>query len=234
MQPSEVTLSGFPASASAEPLPVQSLAQLVAVLELQRHQPVISLRQALEQMGYVDAATLDRIQAENPDILRNQSAELVRRMLLTADDLEHALARMGGMPEVDALRFSVPPEAFQVLRVREARLNEVVPLGAAEDRFFVASYTPTDEALRRRLCELTGRSVSLVWASRTAIRTRLELQERAGATVAANARNLPPLSMPAYGRGVAMPGAVDESDIELLVSQALIEIAAGQEHEESA
>ena len=81
MQLSEVTLSGFPASASSEPLPVQSLAQLLAVRELQRHQPVISLRQALEQMGYVDAATLDRIQAENPDYLRSQSAELVRRML---------------------------------------------------------------------------------------------------------------------------------------------------------
>ena len=133
MQPSEVTLSGFPASASAEPLPVQSLAQLVAVLELQRHQPVISLRQALEQLDYIDAATLDRIQAETPEQLRNQSGELVRRMLLTADDLEHALARMGGIPEVDTVRFSVPPEAFQVLRVREARLNEVVPLGAVFD-----------------------------------------------------------------------------------------------------
>ena len=234
MQPSEVTLSGFPASASAEPLPVQSLAQLVAVLELQRHQPVISLRQALEQLGYIDAATLDRIQAENPDYLRNQSGELVRRMLLTADDLEHALARMGGIPEVDTVRFAVPPEAFQVLRVREARLNEVVPLGAAENRFFVASYTPTDEVLRRRLCELTGRSVSLVWAPRSAIRTRLELQERAGASAVSSTRELPPLNMPAYGRGVAMPGGTGESDIELLVSQAMIEIAAGQEHEESA
>ena len=69
MQPSEVTLSGFPASASAEPLPVQSMAQLVAVLELQRHHPVISLRQALEQMGYVNGATLDRIQAEDAEYL---------------------------------------------------------------------------------------------------------------------------------------------------------------------
>ena len=131
MQLSEVTLSGFPASASSEPLPVQSLAQLLAVRELQRHQPVISLRQALEQMGYVDAATLDRIQAENPDYLRSQSAELVRRMLLTTDDLEHALARMAGIPEVDTVRFAILPEAFQALRVREARLNGVVPLGMA-------------------------------------------------------------------------------------------------------
>ena len=99
MQPSEVTLSGFPASASAEPLPVQSMAQLVAVLELQRHHPVISLRQALEQMGYVNAATLDRIQAEDAEYLRSQSGELVRRMLLTAEDLEHALARMQNGPD---------------------------------------------------------------------------------------------------------------------------------------
>jgi type II secretory ATPase GspE/PulE/Tfp pilus assembly ATPase PilB-like protein len=234
MQPSEVTLSGFPASASAEPLPVQSMAQLVAVLELQRHHPVISLRQALEQMGYVNAATLDRIQAEDAEYLRSQSGELVRRMLLTAEDLEHALARMAGIPEVDTVRFAVPPDAFQVLRVREARLNDVVPLGAAEDRFFIASYTPTDESLRRRLCELTGRSVSLVWASRAAIRSRLDLQESAGAAAAANARNLPPLSMPGYARGATGPAATGEADIELLVSQALIEIASGQEHEEAA
>ena len=51
MQLSEVTLSGFPASASSEPLPVQSLAQLLAVRELQRHQPVISLRQALDYLN---------------------------------------------------------------------------------------------------------------------------------------------------------------------------------------
>ena len=155
-------------------------------------------------------------------------------MLLTAEDLEHALARMAGIPEVDTVRFAVPPDAFQVLRVREARLNDVVPLGAAEDRFFIASYTPTDESLRRRLCELTGRSVSLVWASRAAIRSRLDLQESAGAAGAANARNLPPLSMPGYARGATGPAATGEADIELLVSQALIEIASGQEHEEAA
>jgi len=227
MSPSDFTASVFPSSGFQEPVPVQTLAQLLAVMELQRHQPVISLRQALEQMHFVDAATLDRLQAEDPDLLRNKSAELVRRMLLAPDDLEHALARMAGMPDVDPIRFAVPPEAFQALRTRDARLNEVVPLGMAEDRFFVASCTPTDEALRRRLCELTGRSVSLVWASRTSIQTRLDLQESAGA---APGRALPSLSMPA----AVAAGNAGASDIELLVSQALIEIASGQEHEEAA
>jgi type II secretory ATPase GspE/PulE/Tfp pilus assembly ATPase PilB-like protein len=231
MQLSEVTLSGFPASASSEPLPVQSLAQLLAVRELQRHQPVISLRQALEQMGYVDAATLDRIQAENPDYLRSQSAELVRRMLLTTDDLEHALARMAGIPEVDTVRFAILPEAFQALRVRDARLNGVVPLGMAEDRFFVASCTPTDEEVRRHLCELTGRSVTLVWASRASIQARLDLQESVGA---AGGRSLPPLAMPAHPVGAGASAKAHGADIETLVSQALIEMSEGQEHEEAA
>ena len=228
MQLSEVTLSGFPAGASAEPLPVQSLAQLLAVRELQRHQPVINLRQALEQMGYVDAKMLDRLQAEDPDLLRSKSFELVRRMLLTPDDLDHALARMAGIPEVDTVRFAVSPEAFQALRVREARLNGVVPLGMAEDRFFVASCTPTDEDVRRHLCELTGRSVTLVWASRASIQARLDLQESVGA---AAGRSLPPLAMPAHA---AAPAKAADGDIELLVSQALIEMSAGQEHEEAA
>ena len=109
---------GFSGQCSAEPLPVQSLAQLVVVLELQRHQPVISPAPGAGATGLHRCRDPDRIQAENPDYLRNQSGELVRRMLLTADDLEHALARMGGIPEVDTVRFAVPPEAFQAARAR--------------------------------------------------------------------------------------------------------------------
>jgi hypothetical protein len=101
---------------------------------------------------------------------------------------------MAGIAEVDTVRFAVSPEALQALRVREARLNDVMPLGMAEDRFFVASCTPTDEDLRRHLCDLTGRSVSLVWASRASIQARLDQQESVGAAVG---RTLPPLAMPA-------------------------------------
>ncbi len=211
--------------------PVQSLAQLLAVMELRRHEPVISLRQALEQMHLLDAATLDALQAEDPGLLRSKSRELVGRLVITEDDLEHALARVAGLVEVDAVRFDVPPEAFQVLHVREARLHEVVPLGEAEDRFFVASSNPTDETLRRQLCDLTGHNVSLVWASREAIELRLDLQESAGASAP---RGMAPAHPGAHSLPPATGSRSDAQDIELLVSQALIEISAGQEHEEAA
>ncbi len=211
--------------------PVQSLAQLLAVMELRRHEPVISLRQALEQMHLLDAATLDALQAEDPGLLRSKSRELVGRLVITEDDLERSLARVAGLVEVDAVRFDVPPEAFQVLHVREARLHEVVPLGEAEDRFFVASSNPTDETLRRQLCNLTGRAISLVWASREAIELRLDLQESAGASAP---RGVPPAHPGAHALQPATGSRSDAQDIELLVSQALIEISAGQEHEEAA
>ena len=132
MQLSQVTLSGFPASASSEPLPVQSLAQLLAVRELQRHQPVISLRQALEQMGYVDAATLDRIQAENPDYLRSQSAELVRRMLLTTDDLEHAHRRNTNHVYVSGLPSRSEDIVLIHLPARDVGLERAFDVGFAQ------------------------------------------------------------------------------------------------------
>jgi type II secretory ATPase GspE/PulE/Tfp pilus assembly ATPase PilB-like protein len=99
----------------------------------------------------------------------------------------------------------------------------------AEDRFFVASCTPTDEEVRRHLCELTGRSVTLVWASRASIQARLDLQESVGA---AGGRSLPPLAMPAHPVGAS--AKAHGADIETLVSQALIEMSEGQEHEEAA
>ena len=132
---------------------------------------------------------------------------------------------LAGLVEVDPVRFEVPPEAFQVLHIREARLHAVVPLGEAQDRFFVASCNPTDEDLRRQLCNLTGHSVSLVWASRAAIQLRLDLQESAGAA---------PPPGPVQAVQPAAGGRPDSQAIEMLVSQALIEISAGQEHEEAA
>ena len=119
--------------------------------------------------------------------MRSRSADLVRRGLLRADDLNHALARVAGLAEVDVVRFDVSPEALETLGLRQARLHEVMPLGMAQEKLFAASSTPTDENLRRQMGHLDGHSVSLVWASREAILTRLDLQESATALASKNA-----------------------------------------------
>ena len=211
--------------------PVQSVAQLLSVMEFQRHQPIASLRQVLGQMRLVDGATLDALQDEDPNLLRSRSADLVRRALLRAEDLNHALARVAGLAEVDVVRFDVSPEALEGLGLRHARLHQVMPLGMAQEKLFVASSTPTDENLRRRMGHLTGHSVSLVWASREAILTRLDLQESATALASKSAPPPPAHALAPGGRDAG--GKPAPRDMEMLVSQALVEISAGVDHEEA-
>ena len=122
--------------------------------------------------------TLDEVMAEDPDLLRSRSRELVDRLLLTDDELQRALARVAGVVEVEVLGFEVERDAFTVLPLRAAHGFHVVPLGMANEQFFVASCTPTDDGLHRQLCTQTGHTVRLVWASREAIERRLEVQDR--------------------------------------------------------
>ena len=122
----------------------------------------------------------DDLMAEDPDLLRSRSPELVTRMLLTDDELQRALARVAGVVEVEVLGFEVERKVFDVLPLRVAHGLHVVPLGMAEEHFYVASCTPTNDGLQRELCSQTGHTVRLVWASREAIERRLEVQDRVG------------------------------------------------------
>jgi len=213
---------------SAQPQPLQTLDQLTAEMDRLRRAPVISLRDALAQLHLLSDEQLDALQAEDPQLLRSRSGDLVQRVLLTDEELHHALARTAGLPEVDVVRFAVPAEAFQSLPLRESRLHEVVPLGLANDQFFVASCAPTSDALHNQLCVLTGHRLTLVWADRKSILTRLSLQENAGP--AASRPVLKPLQMNPLDPG----GKSTVPDIELLVSQALVEMSANPEQEHAA
>ena len=215
----------------ALPAPAQNLEELISAMDRLRHEPVINLRQALEQLDVLTPETLDALQAEDPQLLRSRSGELVERVMISDDELHHALARMAGLPEVDVVRFAVPLEAFQALPVREARQHDVVPLGMAQDQFFVASCAPTSDALHSQLCVLTGHRVTQVWADRQAIHTRLGLQENAGP---ASARAvLKPLPMAKQGRSGSGNPVGGAPDIEMLVSQALVEMSANPEQEQA-
>ncbi len=223
------------AEADGQPLafaPIQTLTELGAAIDRLRHAPVITLRQALEQLGLMDPAQLNALQDEDPLLLRSRSAELVDRVLVTDDGLQQALAHTAGLPEVDVVRFAVPPEAFQDLPVREALQHGVVPLGLARDQFYVASWAPTNDELQRQLCLLTGHRVTQVWAAREAILQRLGLQENAGPRTAR--APLKPLQMELPGSAESRaPGAGGAPAVELLVSQALVELSAHPEQEQA-
>ena len=215
---------------------VSNLPQLMQAIELQHRQPILNLQQALVSLRILDGDTVHTLQQEDPDLLRSRSVELVQRLLLTDDELHRALARVAGVVEIEALGFDVERNAFDILPLRQAHAHTVVPLGMANEQFFVASCAPTSSELQHALCTATGHTVSLVWASRDAIERRLEVQdsiERAGhshspeAIVAEVRRRL----LPAQPVGSARnPSA----ELEEMVTQALVEVGSGAEAEQMA
>ncbi len=215
------------------PAPATNLHELTKAIGALHGGHVLTLRQALVQLNLMDEATLDALHQERPDLLRNRSAELVNRFHISADDLNHAMARMASLPDVDAEKFEIAPDAFDVVSLAAARAHDVVPLGRIADRFFIASSFPTNEGLENYLCFLTGHRVHLVWASRASIEARLGKQgaaaaQRAGVTLSSGAS-------PGAGNGATAAAAAEaEPTLENVVSQALVEVNARPGFEESA
>ncbi len=214
--------------------PVHNLTQLVQAFELQHRWPIVSLSEALLRLRILDQGTVDGLLAEDPDLFRSRSHELVTRMVLTDDELQRALARVAGVVEVEALGFEVERGAFDILPLRVAHAHTVLPLGMAADRFLVASWTPTSGDLHRALCSCTGHTVELVWASREAIERRLEVQDRVER--AAHAHSAPAIVeearrrlSPQGGASVAGHALVDD-----LVMQAMVEVGSAAESEQMA
>ncbi|MGS5086378.1 GspE/PulE family protein [Hydrogenophaga sp. A37] len=213
---------------------VQTLPQLTVAQEWQRHQPIVNLREALQQLRLLDDATLRQLEVEDPDLLRSRSGELVQRLLLTDDELHRALARVAGVVEVEVLGFDVDAKAFDVLPLRKAQALHVVPLGMANEQFVVASCAPTSDNLHQQLRTLTGHSVALVWASGEAIERRLEVQSRA--EHAAQARHAPTVVDEVH-RTLIPAGSGEHGDrvlVDDLVMQAMVELGSGAEAEQLA
>ncbi len=151
-----------------------TLAQLLKATQTLKSEPVITLATALEQLGILHPREIQMLADEDPQLLRSRSAELVDRLLMTNEDLHHALARTAGIVEVDAAHFMLPARAFDVQLLRKMRAHDLLFLGEADDTIYMATWYPTDEKMRNRLRSLTSRSVRLVWADRDAIAMRLE------------------------------------------------------------
>ena len=66
--------------------PASTLGELQLATEALRAQPVISLAQAIEQLGLLSPGEIGGLMRESPEMLRSQSQELVRRLLLTPED----------------------------------------------------------------------------------------------------------------------------------------------------
>lgn len=152
----------------------RTMAALWLAMDDLKFAPIITLGTAMEQLGLLAPHVLESLLQEDPSLLRSRSQELVLRLLLTAEDLHHALARTAGIVEVDAAQFELPVKPLDLLPLRTLRACEMLYLGDAHETLVVATWNPCSEDLHALLCALTGRSVTLVWAERDVIAARLD------------------------------------------------------------
>jgi type II secretory ATPase GspE/PulE/Tfp pilus assembly ATPase PilB-like protein len=235
VSPTAIAAAAAHAPAIASHGPAHNLPEVLLAIELQHQQPIVSLREALRQLRLLDENALEALEREDPSLLRSRSAELVQRVLLTDDEWHRALARVAGLVEVDVLGFEVERDAFEMLTLRQASDLQVVPLGMAEERLFVATHCPTSSELHRQLCSMTGHSIALVWASSEAIERRLALEQRVGQT-AGGSQVAGALANEIQRSRIQPPGGAHTpgNPLEELVMQAMVEVGSGAEAEQLA
>jgi hypothetical protein len=115
---------------------------LLAALERQQHQPVLPIGHALQNLGLVTPAQVERALAE-PMGDRPLGERLVSLGIITQADLQTALAHKMGYPVVDLTRFPVEPEALHRIPVRVALACRTVPLMIDGKRLIVAVDRPS-------------------------------------------------------------------------------------------
>lgn len=159
------------APAPADIGPHANLPALLAAMDTLARQAVLSLPEALFELGLVDAVGLHGLQqGSTADLRRHVDAHLAE---WAPGSLEHARARAVRTAEVDADSFVIDPAVLSRLPWSQAARLHVLPLGLSDGRLVVASATPLNAELRAQLGLLTGGAVSLAWASREAIDRRL-------------------------------------------------------------
>ena len=72
----------------------------------------------------------------------------------------------------------LPDRAFKMQLPQKMRAHDLLFPGEADEALFMATWYPTGENMRKRLRNLSGRSVRMVWADREAITARLERRTR--------------------------------------------------------
>ncbi|MFP8835569.1 GspE/PulE family protein [Hydrogenophaga sp. XSHU_21] len=229
--------AGVLAPNSNRPL-ARDLLALAEAAEAARHRAVVGLGDALVLGGCLEALQVDQLRHEDPDLLRSRSHELVERFLITDEEWQRALAHVAGLPEVDADGFETESHVADLIPPAQARGFEVLPLGHLEGQFVVASWRPTDEALRQQVQQATGHAVWMVWADREAIQRRLLGTRAVNAPAPAKARAAPVLRRVAPAPAAKTPAAPAPGagllELQNIVELAVAEVGAGQEAQSDA
>jgi type II secretory ATPase GspE/PulE/Tfp pilus assembly ATPase PilB-like protein len=161
-----------PRSGLARPV-ATTLDGLAALLEQTHTLPVITMAEALFEIGEIDAVTLHSLQQASGAQLRAFIDSRQGDSRGSPWMLEHARARTVRTPEVDADAFEIDPTVLERLPWSAAARLETVPLGLLDGRLMVASPTPLNHELEAQLGVLANGPVSLVWSSKAQVDRRL-------------------------------------------------------------
>jgi hypothetical protein len=116
---------------------IASPQELAGALERQRHMPVLPLGDSLLQLGLLTRPQLSRALVAADDG-RPLGERLVAEGLLSAADLQTALAHKMGYPIVDLTRFPIDPAAVRRLPMRSVAELRALPLMWHQGRLVVA------------------------------------------------------------------------------------------------
>ncbi|WP_194792910.1 GspE/PulE family protein [Caenimonas koreensis] len=168
-------IAGMHVEAAHAPVeaPATDMRGLADRIESAHHRPVARLPRALFELGFIDGATLAQWMLLEGDALRDALEDALMRHRLTQTQLDRAQARSAGMPEVDASGFASSADAIDRLPWPMAAKYRVVPLGIVGEVMYVATASPADTALQRRVAVQAGCDVAFAWSSQQLIDARL-------------------------------------------------------------
>ena len=133
------------------------------------------MRRLLEQLirgGYVPRETMEEAVAAVGE--RRAERELLRRGVLTEEQLARALASASGLPFVDLLATEVDPRAVARLAPELCRRHSVLPIAVSAHHLTLAMLDPGDVIALDDVTGSTGLAVRQVVATPEAMQTALD------------------------------------------------------------
>ena len=202
--------------------PASTLAELALRLDEAHKLPVISMAEAMFEIGQIDAVTLHTLQQATGAELRAYIDARQASPHAAPGMLAHARARTVRTPEVDADTFEIDPAVLTRLPWTAAARLDAVPLGMLAGRLVVATPTPMDHELETRLGVMCNGPVTLVWSAKAQIERRLMRAPPGMPSPAPGAAASPPLVPGGGEQGPELQALLASAQSEIRVQGAVV------------
>jgi type II secretory ATPase GspE/PulE/Tfp pilus assembly ATPase PilB-like protein len=128
----------------------------------------------LLEFQLIDQKQLDQVMAEQKRTGDRMGDIIIRRGLVTAEDLENILSRQHSVPSINLEHYNPPADALTLVPERYLRDHQLVPLEVRSKVLSVAMANPRDYAVIDELRFMTGHRVTPLVAASFDIRRTLD------------------------------------------------------------